>query len=101
MVQISLKCLQLTELCVDEPWHSSSANVLRKIVTNCAKLETLSLCYVDATYDDMMSIFCSDRVLVLKKLNVWMTTPHPELATEIRRHNPSITHCRTNCNEEW
>jgi hypothetical protein len=70
LLQISLGCPLLTELCIFEPWHSWSVDTLDSIVTHCTLLRNLTLSYVDATHDEMMRIFCSDRVLVLRMLDV-------------------------------
>jgi hypothetical protein len=95
LVQISEGCPQLTELCISERWYSWSVATLRSIVTRCTQLRKLQLSYVDATRDEMMGIFCSDRVLVLTTLDVVTTTPHYALAGCITEKNSSILYCFT------
>ncbi len=84
LLRISEGCPQLTGLFISEPWYSWPVDTLDSIVTHCTLLRNLTLSYVDATRDEMMRIFCSDRVLVLVMLDVLTTTPHSSLAGYIK-----------------
>jgi hypothetical protein len=93
-IEISYTCPQLTSLCIFEgDW---SAHCLRSIVTRCTKLQILSLRFVNATFDEMVSsIFCSNQILVLSTIIVLTTISHPQLVTKIKNSNSSVVYCRT------
>ncbi len=93
LFDISFKCPLLTSLCIFEGNYSASS--LRSVVARCTKLRCLSLRFVSATYDEMMSIFCSEQILVLSTIIVLTTVAHPQLTIQIRKSNSSVKHCKT------
>jgi hypothetical protein len=101
LLEIGLKCPQLTELCIFESWRSWSVNTLGSIIAHCVKLEVLTMSFVNATMSEMMNIFCfSGQTLVLQPLDVWTTEPSIPLAGYIKK-NSSIKKCRTDPHLEF
>ncbi len=65
-----------------------------RLLVQISVLEVLKLSYVDATYDEIVSILCSNQVLILKTLLITIK-PHPGLDLRIKDSNPSVVHCLT------